>query len=90
MQSFKVLLQHRAGRPGAFMLRWARELVVDRTVLVYAPPLHARLGPRLGPIRLFADQAHLWRAAADALAGIPAPRVHVFPQGGLTYCPVVG
>jgi hypothetical protein len=76
-----------AGSPSAFMLRWARELVVDRTVLVYAPPLHARLGPRLGPIRLFADQAPLWRAAADALAGIPAPGIRVFPQGGLTYCP---
>ncbi|HEX8203299.1 MAG TPA: hypothetical protein VF590_22675, partial [Isosphaeraceae bacterium] len=76
-----------AGRPGAFMLRWARELVVDRAVLVYAPPLHARLGPRLGPIRLFADQAPLWRAAADALGGISAPRVRVFPRGGLTYCP---
>ena len=45
-----------AGSPAAFMLRWARELVVDRTVLVYSPPLHARIGPRLGPVRLFADQ----------------------------------
>ena len=27
------------GSPAAFMLRWARELVVDRTVLVYSPPL---------------------------------------------------
>ena len=26
------------------LLRWARELVVDRTVLVFAPPLHQRLG----------------------------------------------
>ena len=55
------------GSPSAFMVRWARELVVDRTVLVYAPPLHDRIGPRLGPIRLFADQGQLWRAAADAL-----------------------
>ena len=44
------------GLPAAFMIRWARELVVDRTVLVFAPPLHARIGPRLGPVRLFADQ----------------------------------
>ena len=73
--------------PAAFMLRWARELVVDRTVLVYAPPLFERIGPRLGPIRLFADQAALWRAAAGALGPITAPRVRVFPQGGLTYCP---
>jgi hypothetical protein len=53
-----------AGSPAAFMLRWARELVVDRTVLVYAPPLRDCLGPHLGPIRLFADQAELWQAAA--------------------------
>jgi hypothetical protein len=74
--------------PSEFMIRWARELVVDRTVLVYAPPLFDRIGPRLGPIRLFDDQAKLWRAAAEALPGIPTPRCRVFPQGGLTYCPV--
>ncbi|AGA24715.1 lactate racemase domain-containing protein [Singulisphaera acidiphila] len=77
------------GSPSAFMLRWARELVVDRTVLVFAPPLYDRIGPRLGPIRLFADQGQLWQAAADALsrAGVDSPRVRVFPQGGLTYAP---
>ncbi len=73
--------------PGEFLIRWARELVVDRTVLVYAPPLCDRIGPRLGPIRLFADQAKLWQVAADALPRTPAPRCRVFPQGGLTYCP---
>jgi hypothetical protein len=77
------------GSPSAFMLRWARELVVDRTVLVYAPALHERVGPRLGPVRLFAHQGRLWDAAAVALArsGLTSPRVRVFPQGGLTYCP---
>jgi len=75
------------GSPSAFLTHWARELVVDRTVLVYAPPLHARLGPRLGPVRLFADQAALWQAAASALKGVDAPRLRVFPQGGLTYAP---
>jgi hypothetical protein len=44
-----------AGSPAAFMIRWARELVVDRDVLVYAPPLREQVGPRLGPVRLFAD-----------------------------------
>jgi hypothetical protein len=76
--------------PSEFLIRWARELVVDRTVLVYAPPLHARIGPRLGPIRLFDDQAELWRAAAEALPDVANPRCRVFPQGGLTYCPVGG
>jgi hypothetical protein len=77
------------GSASAFMVHWARELVVDRTVLVYSPPLHDRLGPRLGPVRLFADQNALWRAAAEALrsAGVESPRVRVFPEGGLTYAP---
>ena len=43
--------------------------------------------PGSGPIRLFADQARLWRAAAEALGDTRIPRVRVFPQGGLTYAP---
>ncbi|MGO9465151.1 MAG: lactate racemase domain-containing protein [Isosphaeraceae bacterium] len=80
-----------AGSPAAFMLRWARELVVDRRVLVYAPPLYQRVGPRLGPVQLFGDQAALWQAAATALGrhGRALPtgtwRLRVFPHGGLTY-----
>jgi nickel-dependent lactate racemase len=53
-----------AGSPAAFMIRWARELVVDRTVLVYAPPLRERIGPRLGPVRLFSDLDELWDCLA--------------------------
>ncbi len=75
------------GLPSAFMIHWARELVVDRTVLVYCPPLFDRLGPRLGPVRLFGDQATLWQAATEALAGQASPRVRIFPEGGLTYAP---
>jgi hypothetical protein len=146
MQSFKVLLQHRAaGRPGGvlvgffwtdpaevdrsfpmgpmraiaasgsvggwvirnglamadrvasalhakseFMIRWARELVVDRTVLIYAPPLYERIGGRLGPVRVFDDQAKLWRAADEALKRTNHPSARVFPHGGLTYCPERG
>jgi hypothetical protein len=71
----------------AFMIRWARELVVDRTILVYSPPLHERLGPRLGPIRIFAEQRPLWAAARVALGTETPPRIRIFPQGGLTYCP---
>ena len=81
-----------SGSASTFMVRWARELVVDRAVLVYAPPLRERLGPRLGPVRLFADQEELWRSAAEILAreGVTAPRVRAFPMGGLSYCPAVG
>jgi hypothetical protein len=76
--------------PSEFLIRWARELVVDRTVLIYAPPLYERIGGRLGPVRVFADQASLWHAAAGALKGIDGPAARVFPQGGLTYCPERG
>ena len=82
----------RSGSPAAFMLRWARELVVDRTVLVYAPPLRERIGPRLGPVRLFDDQAALWQAAAVALEsrdrpdrGPPSSASSL--KAGLTYVP---
>jgi hypothetical protein len=77
------------GSPASFMIRWARELVVDRTVLVYAPPLRERFGPHLGPVRLFADQQSLWRAAAGAFRPDrhEPVRVRVFPHGGLTYAP---
>jgi hypothetical protein len=71
--------------PAAFMIRWARELVVDRAVLVYAPPLFDRLGPSLGPVKIFRDQETLWKSARTALKGVDRPRVRVFPQGGLTY-----
>ncbi len=76
--------------PSEFLIRWARELVVDRTVLVYAPPLFEKIGPHLGPIRLFDDQSRLWRAAETALPQTSRPCCRVFPQGGLTYCPVFG
>ncbi len=72
--------------PSKFMLRWARELVADRSVHVYAPPLRQRLGPRLGPVRLHDDVADLWRGVERSLGRVPRAG-HVFPSGGLTYCP---
>src|SRR5205823_4562601 len=75
-----------AGSPAAFMLRWARELVVDRTVLVFSPPLHDRIGPRLGPVRLFANQERLWQSALEASQRTgDRTRIRIFPCGGLTY-----
>jgi nickel-dependent lactate racemase len=82
-----------AGSPSAFMMHWACELVVDRTVLVYAPPLHERVGRWLGPVQLFAEQDALWRAAGAAVERGQSRRarkpmhIRVFPQGGLTYVP---
>ncbi|HZW32206.1 MAG TPA: hypothetical protein VFF52_15955, partial [Isosphaeraceae bacterium] len=89
-----VPLAHRAAAaarsPAAFMIRWARELVVDRTVLVYAPALVDQIGPRLGPVRLFDDPDALWKAAAKSgqrsvVGSRERLRVRVFPQGGLTF-----
>jgi hypothetical protein len=89
-----VPLAHRAAAavrsPAAFMMRWARELVVDRTVLVYAPALFDRIGPRLGPVRLFAETDALWQAAGKSGLwsldrGARRLRMRVFPHGGLTY-----
>lgn len=73
--------------PSRFMLRWARELVADRAVLVYAPPLRERLGPRLGPVRLFDNPSSLWYGVEEALGRTPG-QIRVFPSGGLTYCPL--
>lgn len=79
----------------AFMIHWARELVVDRAVFVYCPLLHQVVGPHLGPVRLFDSLEALWNAVEvhldqagshfrSAVRG--GVRVRVFPQGGLTYC----
>jgi hypothetical protein len=80
-----------AETPMEFMIHWARELVVDRSVLVYAPTLYKRVGSYLGPVRLFATQAPLWEAAISALRSsgcqTDAIRVRVFPYGGLSYVP---
>jgi lactate racemase len=80
--------------PAAFMLRWARELGVDRTVLVYAPPLQECIGSRLGPVQLFAELDTLWKVAGTSIernrarqAGVPM-RIRIFPQGGLSYVPL--
>jgi hypothetical protein len=83
-------LASRLDLPSSFMVRWARELVVDRHVLIYAPELRRRVGPRLGPVRLFGEQGPLWRAVAEALPRGLAPVARVFPRGGLTYCPKAG
>jgi hypothetical protein len=77
------------GLAASFMIRWARELVVDRDVLVFAPDLRRKIGPRLGPVRLFDDLPELWAVARRTLdrQGIAHPRIRLFPSGGLTYAP---
>jgi hypothetical protein len=81
------------GSPAAFMLYWACELIVERTVLVYAPALYMRIGSWLGPVQIFMDQEKMWQAAEAALmrSGIVKSSepvsIYVFTQGGLTYVP---
>lgn len=70
------------------MIRWARELVADRQVFVYAPPLFDRVGARLGPVRLFGGQGPLWKAVEKTLRPCSSPTIRAFPEGGLTYCPM--
>ena len=79
------------GSPAAFMLRWACELVVDRTVLVYSPPLYAPTRASAGSVRPFRRSIGTLasaqpRPSLDGNAGrAGSRRVRVFPQGGLTY-----
>jgi hypothetical protein len=77
--------------PSAFMICWARELVVDRTVLLYTPLLRERVGEWLGPVHIFADQNELWSTAKQIVGREQRrPEVRIFSAGGLTYCPGVG
>lgn len=73
------------GNPSQFMIRWGRELVVDRRVLVYCPPLRERFGRWLGSVQLFAEQCELWTVAQSLLGAEPPRSVRVFPIGGLSY-----
>jgi hypothetical protein len=84
-------IARRAGSLRAFMLHWACELVVHRTVLVYSPALHARIGQWLGPVQIFSEQRDMWHAATTALLrrqttkAVEELSVRIFPRGGLTY-----
>lgn len=77
------------GLASSFMIRWAKELVVERDVYVYAPALRERVGPRLGPVRLYAELPELWADLGSRMGG-RAPVARLFPHGGLTYVPKSG
>ncbi len=73
------------GSPKRFMMRWARELVLDRHVVVYSPEMKSSFGARLGPVRIVDRPEDLW--AAIARNGGSDAAVTTFPYGGLTYAP---
>jgi hypothetical protein len=74
------------GSSKRFMMRWARELVLDRYVIVYSPVMKSHFGARLGPVRIVDRPQDFWDLIArhcDTNA-----RITTFPYGGLTYAPV--
>jgi len=73
------------GSSKRFMMRWARELVLDRQVLVYSPEMQQLFGPRLGSVRLAGNTHEFWAIAQSHAR--PIENVRLFPWGGLTYVP---
>ena len=73
------------GSPKRFMMRWARELVLDRRVVVYSPEMRSTFGARLGPVLIVDKSEDLW--AMIARYGGKNATVTTFPYGGLSYVP---
>ncbi len=75
------------GSPKRFMMRWARELVLDRHVIVYSPEMRSQFGASLGPVRIVDRPEELWTSIVRY--GGPDAAVTTFPYGGLTYAPQI-
>lgn len=73
------------GSPKRFMMRWARELVLDRQVIVYSPEMKSTFGARLGPVRIVDRPEELW--AMISRYGRENSTLTTFPYGGLSYVP---
>ncbi len=73
------------GSPKRFMMRWARELVLDRDVVVYSPEMKSHFGARLGPVRIVDSPEELWKWISKSCGSGAA--VTTFPYGGLSYVP---
>jgi hypothetical protein len=71
------------GSSKRFMMRWARELVVDRKVIVYSPQMKELFGRRLGSVSIAGNPDEFWSMIANATGH--APNATLFPYGGLTY-----
>jgi nickel-dependent lactate racemase len=71
------------GSSKRFMMRWARELVVDRKVIVYSPQMKELFGRRLGSVSIAGNPVEFWSLIANATGH--APNATLFPYGGLTY-----
>ena len=73
------------GSSKRFMMRWARELVLERQVVVYSPEMRQLFGPRLGSVRLAGNGAEFWGVIKNHSR--KTGNVSLFPYGGLTYVP---
>lgn len=73
------------GSSKRFMMRWARELVLNRQVVVYSPEMKSLFGRRLGSVLIAGDNNEFW-SIIKKHAG-PNPGTTLFPYGGLTYTP---
>lgn len=74
------------GSSKRFMMRWARELVVDRNVIVYSPEMSDLFGRRLGSVLIAGNRDEFWKLIANQAGD--TPKTTVFPYGGLTYAAV--
>lgn len=74
------------GSSKRFMMRWARELVLDRKVIVYSPEMARAFGRTLGSVTIAGDPGAFW--AAVARSSKRPESATLFPYGGLSYVPV--
>ncbi|MFM7316420.1 MAG: hypothetical protein ACKO5E_05685, partial [bacterium] len=72
------------GSSKRFMMRWARELVLDRTVIVYSPEMKSLFGPRLGSVRIAGNREEFWNCMIKNHNKVIQSAI-IFPYGGLSY-----
>jgi hypothetical protein len=73
-----------SGSSKRFMMRWARELVLDRTVIVYSPEMQQMFGSRLGSVFIAGSCDEFWKLIKKNYRN-EIESVMVFPYGGLSY-----
>lgn len=73
------------GSSKRFMMRWARELVLNRQVVVYSPEMKSLFGRRLGSVLIAGDTNEFWSMVKKHTGS--SPKTTLFPYGGLTYAP---
>lgn len=75
-----------SGSSKRFMMRWAKELVLERTVIVYSPEMAETFGRSLGPVKIVRNSEEFWKEVQKAHS--PIKKCTIFPYGGLSYAPI--